>query len=51
VAVWEYDDRAAYERIEAAVRLDPESAKAQQLRAELPQLAESQEEIFMTKAV
>jgi hypothetical protein len=51
VAVWEYDDRAAYEQIEAAVRLDPESARAQQLRAELPQLIESQEEIFMTKAV
>jgi hypothetical protein len=32
VAIWEYDDRAAYERIEAAVRSDPDSRKAQQHR-------------------
>ncbi len=38
VAVWEYDDRAAFERIEAAVRSDPDSRKAQQHRAQLPPL-------------
>lgn len=38
VAIWEYDDRAAYERIEAAVRADPGSRRAQQRRAELPAL-------------
>ncbi len=48
VAVWEYDDRAAYERIETAVRSDPESRKAQQLRAQLPPLITAQEETFMT---
>ncbi len=48
VAVWEYDDRAAYERIEAAVRADPDSVRAQQLRAELPPLITTQEETFMT---
>jgi hypothetical protein len=50
VAVWEYDDRAAYERIDAAVRTDPDSAKARQLRAELPALITAQEETFMTAA-
>jgi hypothetical protein len=48
VAVWEYDDRAAYERIEAAVRTDPDSVKARQLRAELPPLITAQVETFMT---
>jgi NIPSNAP len=47
VAVWEYDDRAAYERIEAAVRTDPDAVKAQQVRAELPPLITAQEETFM----
>jgi hypothetical protein len=51
VAVWEYDDRAAYERIEAAVRIDPDSVKAQQHRAELPPLITAQEETFMTATV
>ena len=31
-AIWEYDDRAAYDRIDAAVRADPASVKAQQRR-------------------
>src|SRR5215467_11548109 len=30
VAVWEYDDRAAYQRIESAVRKDPDLILAQQ---------------------
>jgi hypothetical protein len=51
VAVWEYDDRAAYERIEAAVRSAPESLKAQQNRGELPPLITAQEETFMTATV
>jgi hypothetical protein len=48
VAVWQYDDRASYERIEAAVRADPQSVKAQLHRAELPPLFTSREEVFMT---
>jgi hypothetical protein len=51
VAVWEYDDRAAYERIEAAVRSDPDSVKAQQRRSRLPPLVTAQEETFMTSTV
>jgi len=51
VAVWEYDDRAAYERIEAAVRADPDSVKAQQRRSGLPPLITAQQETFMTSTV
>jgi hypothetical protein len=47
VAVWEYDNRAAYERIEAAVRRDPDSVQARQHRAELPPLITAQQETFM----
>lgn len=48
MAVWEYDDRASYERIEASVRADPRSRAAQLRRTELPPLFTSREEIFMT---
>ena len=48
VAVWEYDDRQAYERIEAAVRADPDSARAREHRAALPPLITATEEVFMT---
>ena len=51
VAVWEYDDRSAYERIEAAVRADPDSAKARAARARLPPLMTSTDETFMKSAV
>jgi hypothetical protein len=51
VAIWEYDDRAAYERIEAAVRADPDSSKAQQHRARLPALMTATEEVFMRSTV
>lgn len=51
VAVWEYDDRAAYERIEAEVRADPDSATARHRRTELPPLIVTQEEVFMTATV
>ncbi len=48
VAIWEYDDRSAYERIEAAVRRDPGSRRAQEHRATLPLLITAQQETFMT---
>jgi hypothetical protein len=32
IAVWEYDDMAAYERIDRAVRADPDSVRAQEQR-------------------
>jgi hypothetical protein len=51
VAVWEYDDRPAYERMESAVRRDPDSRRAQQHRATLPPLITGQEEIFMTSTL
>ncbi len=51
VAVWEYDDRSAFERIEAAVRRDPDSIRARELRATLPPLSTAHEETFMTTAV
>jgi hypothetical protein len=51
VAVWEYDDRPAYERIESAVRRDPDSRRAQQQRASLPTLITGQEETFMTSTL
>jgi hypothetical protein len=35
-SVWEYDDRAAYEGIDAAVRADSDSGLARQRRRELP---------------
>ncbi len=47
VAVWEYDDRAAYDRIEAAVRADSDTPRARQHRAELPPLITAREETFM----
>ena len=51
IAVWEYDDRESYERIEAAVRTDPDSWRAQEhRRTGLPELFTSMEETFMTSA-
>jgi hypothetical protein len=47
IAVWEYDDRDAYERIDAAVRADPDSIRARQHRTELPPLITEQQETFM----
>lgn len=51
IAVWEYDDRAAYEHIDAAVRFDPDSTIAAQRRAELPPLIKATDEVFMTSTV
>ena len=51
IAVWEYDDRGSYERIEAAVRADPDSRRAREYRRTvLPELFTSMEETFMTSA-
>ena len=47
VAVWEYDSLEAYESVEAAVRSDPDSVRAQQHRSTLPPLFTSREEVFM----
>ena len=42
VAVWEYDDRESYERIQAAVRADPDAQRAQNYRrTSLPELVTS----------
>jgi hypothetical protein len=51
VAVWEYDDREAYERIEAAVRDDPDTLRAREVRQGLPVLVTATGETFMTSAV
>lgn len=48
VAVWEYDDQAAHDRIDAAVRADPDTRAALQLRRTLPELFTGVEEVFMT---
>ena len=48
VAVWEYDSKESYERIQQAVRSDPDSAAAQRYRREnLQELFLEQEEAFM----
>jgi hypothetical protein len=51
VAIWEYDDPAGYEWIEAAVRADPDSRQAQRLRGSLPPLTTGTEEVFMSSTV
>lgn len=49
IAIWEYDDREAYERINAAVVADPASKKAQQYRATIGPLFTEREELFMNR--
>jgi hypothetical protein len=51
VAVWEYDDRAAYERIDAAVRADPDSVRAQEERNALGPLYTEKHETFARSTV
>lgn len=51
VAVWEYDDLATYERIQAAVRQDPDSRRAQEHRKSLPVMFTDQEETFMNSTL
>jgi hypothetical protein len=47
VAVFEYDDRAHFEQVDAAVRADPRAAVAQARREELGPLFERYDEVFM----
>ena len=51
VAIWEYESRIEYERIQRAVTLDPETARAQAIRASLPPLFTSMSETFMTSTL
>jgi len=51
VAVWEYDDRHAYEHIDAAVRADPATQRAQEQRARLPTPFTGAEETFMSSTI
>ena len=51
VAVWEYDDRQAYESIDAAVRDDPATQRAQEQRTRLPTLFTTKEETFMSPTI
>ena len=44
VAVWAYDDRVAYQRIESAVRQDPDLTL-------LPPIVTSKEEVFMSSTL
>lgn len=50
VAVWEYDDREAYERVQAAVVADPATRQAQEARQGLPELFTRKDEVFMRSA-
>lgn len=50
VAVWEYDDHQAYERVQSAVNADPATARAQLLRQELPEFFTEKDEVFMKLA-
>ena len=45
--VWEYDDAAAFRRIDAAVRADPASERARHVREALPNFFTAREEVFM----
>ena len=51
VAIWEYDDLAHYEQVQAAVRTDPDSTSAQRHRVELGELFTSRTEVFMTSTL
>lgn len=50
VAVWEYDDRETYERVQAAVVADPASRHAREVRQGLPPLFTEKDEVFMKVA-
>ena len=51
IAVWEYDDRQAYERINAAVLADPDTHRARRERQRLPELLTAKDEAFMTSTL
>jgi len=46
IAIWDYDDMGAYERVAAAVRADPDSAAAQRHRRALGPLFTERHETF-----
>ena len=48
IAIWKYESRADYERIQEVVTLDPATARAQAVRATLPRLFTAMTETFMT---
>ncbi|MQY18336.1 NIPSNAP family protein [Nocardia macrotermitis] len=50
VAVWEYDDRDSYDRIQAAVAADSATPWAEELRRELPAFFTERDEVFMRSA-
>jgi NIPSNAP len=51
VAIWEYDDRDAYARIQAAVESDPDFVTAQKQRDSLPPLFTEKKDVLMTSTV
>jgi hypothetical protein len=51
VAVWEYDGREAYERIQAAVEADPATSRARELRRSLPAMITATDETFMSSTL
>lgn len=51
VAIWEYDDREAYERVQAAVQADPDFIAAQKYEATLPPLYTEKKDVLMTSTV
>jgi hypothetical protein len=51
LAIWEYNDAAAHEQIQAAVRADPDSDCAQNYRAHLPPLITDTEDVFMSSTI
>ena len=51
VAIWKYENTAHYERVQAAVRTDPDSQRAQKVRASLPKLFSNKEEWLMSSTL
>ena len=51
IAVWEYDDRVAYERIQRNVAADPDSIHAQQVRKAIEPLFTEKHESFAHSTV
>lgn len=51
IAIWEYDDEAAYQRIKEGVAADPDAAVAQQVRTTLGPLFTEKHESFATSTL
>ena len=51
VAIWEYDDREAYERVQAAVESDPDFIAAQKHWDNLPPLFTEKNDVLMVSTV